>query len=418
MSRRGRGLRIPGRDAVPCADKGSQWPWLRVPCGCMGYMSSFETVPARKDSGLIQWDLAAKIAAKTVPAGPTPPARAVQEAVASMRHYAEVSVDHVYAISGLEAARDLRDAPVVIVDRAGWTKANAATFQALLEPAMSELAEKYRERRREANELTQWIGSRATAVETGVVLGFLSTKVLGQYDPYAGLASPEAARRHPGGRLMIVAPNVLEVEEELNVDPDDFRLWVCLHEQTHRVQFAAAPWLRDHMAQTIQELSSSMTGDLDQIKVRLSRAAASVGEQFTGGSRKNNDAELLGPLSTVLGPRERELMSRAVATMTLLEGHANWVMDNVDSSVVSSVKTIRRRFDRRRDLQGPLQRMIRKFLGLDAKAKQYVQGQRFVTDVIDSAGLAGFNRVWERAENLPTEAEIRNPEAWVHRVLG
>ncbi|ROZ62806.1 hydrolase [Kocuria soli] len=377
-------------------------------------MTTPHSTPGTTDSGLIKWSFAAAVAARTTPAGPTPPARAMQEAVASMRHHAETSVDHVHRISGLEAARDLRDAPVVVVDRAGWAKANAATFAALLEPAMNELAGRYRARGRGSNELTQWIGSRATAAEAGAILAFLSTKVLGQYDPYAGLTSPEAARRNPGGRLMIVAPNVLEVERELNVEPEDFRLWVCLHEQTHRVQFAAAPWLRDHMLGTIQELSSSMTGDVDQLKARMGRAVAAVGGQVRGRHRED---DLLGPMSVVLGDRERELMSSAVATMSLLEGHANWVMDNVDSSVVSSVKTIRRRFDRRRDLQSPGQRVIRKFLGLDAKAKQYVQGQKFVTEVIEAAGLEGFNRVWDNAANLPTEAEIRDPQTWVHRVL-
>lgn len=380
-------------------------------------MSSYQPARARKDTGLIKWSLAAKVAAKTVPAGPTPPARTVQEAVASMRHYAEVSVDHVHRISGLEAARDLRDAPVVIVDRAGWAQANAATFRALLEPAMESLAARYQGTSRGSNDLTQWVGSRATAMKTGVILGFLSTKVLGQYDPYAGLVSEEAARRHPGGRLMIVAPNVLEVEQELNVDPEDFRLWVCLHEQTHRVQFAAAPWLRDHMAATIHELSTSMTGDLGQMKTRLSRVAAAVGEQVRGRSAAAGHDDLLGPLSSVLGRRERELMSKAVATMSLLEGHANWVMDNVDAEVVSSVKTIRRRFDRRRDLHNPVQRVIRKVLGLEAKAKQYVQGQRFVTEVVQTVGLTEFNRVWESAQNLPSEAEILDPQAWVGRVL-
>lgn len=383
-------------------------------------MSTSETTSARQDSGLIAWDLAATIAAKAVPAGPTPPARMVQEAVASMRHHAEASVDHVYRISGLEAARDLRDAPVVVVDRAGWSAANASTFRVLLEPAMNGLVAKYQRRSQGSRELTQWIGSRATAVETGAILGFLSTKVLGQYDPYAGLASQEAARRHPGGRLMIVAPNVLEVERELNVDPDDFRLWVCLHEQTHRVQFAAAPWLREHMVSIIQELSGSMVQDMGHMKDRLSAVAVAVKQQLPGRSAVaagEDDHSLLGPMSAVLGARERDLMSQAVATMSLLEGHANWVMDNVDSSVVSSVKTIRRRFDRRRDLQTPVQRVVRKILGLDAKAEQYVQGQRFVTEVVRIAGRESFNRVWDTPENLPTMREIRHPDQWVARVL-
>lgn len=366
------------------------------------------------ESDLFKWELAAKIAAKSVPAGPTPPARAVQEAVASIRHYAEISVDHVHNISGLEAARDLRDAPVV-VDRAGFSAANAATFKVLIGASMA----KYQERLQGSHELTQWVASRAMAVEIGAILGFLSTKVLGQYDPYAGLVSEEAQRRHPGGRLMIVAPNVLQLEQELNVDPDDFRLWVCLHEQTHRVQFAAAPWLRDHMLGIIQQFSGTVSSDVGRFKERLGAVAGSLSQRLPGRSETGQEPDLLlGPMAAMLSPRERELMSEAVATMALLEGHANWVMDNVDSSVVSSVKTIRRRFDRRRDTNMPLEWVVRKILGLDAKAQQYVQGQRFVTEVVKIAGREGFNNVWAAPENLPSSREIRHPQMWVNRVIG
>lgn len=391
--------------------------------------SAAPSTSAAQPSGLIAWPAAARIAARTAPPGPTPGPAELRTAVASIRRHAEASVGHVHRLSGLTAARGLDDAPVVVVDRAGWAQANTSTFELLLEPALSELLRVRRERtgRRPDSELTRLIGSRAAAAETGAVMAYLSTKVLGQYDPYAGLVSQEAAQRFPGGRLMIVAPNILQVEQELNVEPEDFRLWVCLHEQTHRVQFAAAPWLREHLIGDLRQLTVSLAGDSEGFMQRLSGAGRAAGDALRQRRRgrpaadripdDDGPASLLGPLATVLGEQERELMERTTATMSLLEGHANWVMDAVDAQAVPSVKTIRRRFERRRDQLGPVDRAMRRALGLEAKAAQYVQGQRFVTDVVALAGRDGFNRVWEAPQNLPSPEEIRRPQKWVDRVL-
>ena len=386
-------------------------------------MSTSESSSSTQRSGLIHWPSAARIAARTAPPGPTPEPEQLRTAVASIRGHAEASVDHVHAISGLAAARGLDDAPVVVVDRAGWSRANTATFELLLEPALSELRRARADRldRGMNAELIQSVAARAAAAEAGGLMAYLSTKVLGQYDPYAGMVSEDAARRFPGGRLMVVAPNVLQIERELNVDPDDFRLWVCLHEQTHRVQFAAAPWLREQMIRDMRELTVSLSGDADAFGRRLSAVGSSAGAAVKrmrrGRGQEAQDSDsLLGPLSAALDEREREMLERTTAVMSLLEGHANWVMDGVDSSIVSSVKTIRRRFERRADLRGPLDRAVRRLLGLEAKAAQYVQGQRFVTEVVEAVGRDGFNRVWLGSQNLPSAREIRHPQEWVDRV--
>lgn len=386
-------------------------------------MSTSESSSSTQRSGLIHWPSAARIAARTAPPGPTPEPEQLRTAVASIRGHAEASVDHVHAISGLAAARGLDDAPVVVVDRAGWSRANTATFELLLEPALSELRRARADRldRGMNAELIQSVAARAAAAEAGGLMAYLSTKVLGQYDPYAGMVSEDAARRFPGGRLMVVAPNVLQIERELNVDPDDFRLWVCLHEQTHRVQFAAAPWLREQMIRDMRELTVSLSGDADAFGRRLSAVGSSAGAAVKRmrrgrGQEAQDPDSLLGPLSAALDEREREMLERTTAVMSLLEGHANWVMDGVDSSIVSSVKTIRRRFERRADLRGPLDRAVRRLLGLEAKAAQYVQGQRFVTEVVEAAGRDGFNRVWLGSQNLPSAREIRHPQEWVDRV--
>lgn len=386
-------------------------------------------MPTTESSGLISWPTAARIAARTAPPGPTPSGPELRRAVESIRRSAEASVDHVHRISGLSAARGLADAPVVVVDRAGWAQANTATFELLLEPALKELL-RARGKRADGTgtELGMLIGSRATAAETGAVMAYLSTKVLGQYDPYAGLISAGHSQRLPGGRLMVVAPNILQVEQELTVDPQDFRLWVCLHEQTHRVQFAAAPWLRDHLMADLHRLTVSLSGDTDGFRRRLSSVARAAGSTLaarrggrTGAPKdpaQDDTAALLGPLGAVLGEQERELLGRTTAVMSLLEGHANWVMDGVDASVVPSVRTIRRRFEQRKDLRGPVDRMMRRLLGLDAKAAQYVNGQRFVTEVVEAVGRESFNLVWEAPQNLPSAREIAHPGEWVDRVVG
>jgi coenzyme F420 biosynthesis associated uncharacterized protein len=210
-----------------------------------------------------------------------------------------------------------------------------------------------------------------------------------------------------------VAPNILTVERELNVEPEDFRLWVCLHEQTHRVQFAAAPWLRRHMTDRIEELTDSLMGQAESLGARLTEAVRAL-----PGRRGAAPQASLGVAGLLLGPREREALSHLTAVMSLLEGHANFVMDGVDASVVPSVRTIRRRFERRSELQGALDRFVRRLLGMDAKMRQYSDGQRFVSAVVEAVGLDGFNRIWEAPEHLPTEAEIHAPERWIDRVLG
>ncbi len=355
---------------------------------------------------LVDWDAAAQIAAKTTPPGPTPAPREISKAVESLRYFAHESVHHVHTITRLDAAENLRDSTILVVDRAGWAKANTQTFSVLMQPVFDRLRAKDPEK---FDAALRGIAPTATAAEMGALVGFLSAKVLGQYDPYAGLVSEAAARSHPGGRLMFVAPNVLWAEKELNVAPEDFRLWVCLHEQTHRVQFAAAPWLRDHMLSQITRLGALDASAWDRIRAM----AASV----RGRSEGTRPDAGLGPMTHLLTPDERRTVSHVTAVMSLLEGHANAVMDAVDASIVPSVKTIRRRFDNRSANHGVVDRFIRSVLGMDAKMRQYSNGQKFVEHIVERAGMDRFNTVWSSPETLPTEAEIHDPQAWMDRVL-
>jgi coenzyme F420 biosynthesis associated uncharacterized protein len=358
-------------------------------------------------SALINWDLAASTAARLAPAGPVLNQAAIGDAVESLRRLADASVEHVHEITGLEAARDLRDSNVLVVDRASWAKANTQSFAVMLKPAMEKMLEN---RRGTLTPAAASVSGAITGSQLGAVLAFLSSKVLGQYDPFAALA--EGSTAPSGGRLLLVAPNIVAVERELNVAPEDFRLWVCLHEQTHRVQFAAAPWLRHHMLEQIDELSAHLLGNVDTLMERATAAARSLKDRAGNGNTPGRGAIL----DLLQDPEEKAAISHLTAVMSLLEGHANVVMDAVDASIVPSVKTIRQRFNDRGKDRGVIEKFIRNLLGLDAKMRQYSDGARFVRAVVDVAGMEGFNRVWESADHLPTEPEIHDAKLWLERM--
>jgi coenzyme F420 biosynthesis associated uncharacterized protein len=227
----------------------------------------------------------------------------------------------------------------------------------------------------------------------GLLLGFLASKVLGQFDPFY----------EPAGRLLLVAPNIVHVERELDCDPTDFRLWVCLHEETHRVQFTAVPWMRDHLFSEMHAIADTIEPGkmLDDVLGRVSGVVRGEGSL----------------LDVISSPEQKEILDRVTGVMSLLEGHADVVMDGVGPSVIPSVGEIRQKFDRRRQGVGTLDRLLRRLLGLDAKMAQYRDGARFVRGVVDKVGMHEFNAVWESPANLPTKAEIADPSAWVGRVL-
>ncbi|XKH52754.1 zinc-dependent metalloprotease [Citricoccus nitrophenolicus] len=382
---------------------------------------SSQTVPSP-----VNWDRAAATAARLCAAGPRFTRHQAEREANGLRRAAEVSVDHVHRITRLDAAKDLRDSEVLVVDRPTWTQANVQAFSTLLSPAFEHVQSI---RPDEYARATGGWGTAATAMEVGAVLAFLSSKVLGQYEPFCALPGPDGTSAGPeGGRLLLVAPNIAEVRVELNVDPEDFRLWVCLHEQTHRVQFAAAPWLREHLQSHIMALVSGMFEKADTLPERLSARVRALlqGPEADPASveRGQGSAELgtdehpasMGLLELIQDPEDKKRLAHLNAVMSLLEGHANVVMDAIDSSVVPTVKTIRQRFDHRGATRSSLDRWIRRIMGMDAKMRQYREGQRFVKHVVRGLGMDGFNVVWEAAENLPGEQEIQYPEQWIQRI--
>lgn len=350
----------------------------------------------RSPAAMVDWDVARATATRLVKAGPEISPTGAAEAVAALRASAVRAEAYVVDVTGLPVPS--ATAPVLVVDRPGWISANLDAFRSVLAPLEARAADKLR-----PGTTGNSLGARATGAEVGVLLSYLAPKVLGQFDPfYPG--EPGA----PGGRLLLMAPNIVAAERELKVDPADFRLWVCLHEETHRVQFTAVPWLREHLNAQIAEVVATTELDSSALVQLLADGARRL-------VRALRDGEELSIVDLVQTPQQRETIDRITAVMSLLEGHADVVMDSVGPSVVPSVAEIRRRFTVRRQSQG-LDRLVRVLLGLDAKMRQYRDGARFCRAVIDEVGMAGFNQVWTAPETLPTRDEIAHPERWLARV--
>jgi coenzyme F420 biosynthesis associated uncharacterized protein len=217
----------------------------------------------------------------------------------------------------------------------------------------------------------------------------------------------------------LVAPNIVSAERQLDVDPRDFRLWVCVHEVTHRTQFTAVPWLRSHLQDEISAFL--LASDLDPAAMlsRLRAVGDAVRDNLRGkGNDASSDTEAgMSLLEAVQNPEQRAVLNRLTAVMTLLEGHGEYVMNGVGPSVIPSVEEIGRKFGERRHGQSPADRLVRKLFGLDMKARQYAEGAAFVRAVVERAGMASFNRIWTSPNTLPTKAEIAKPELWMSRVL-
>jgi coenzyme F420 biosynthesis associated uncharacterized protein len=350
-------------------------------------------------SAYIDWNFAVQTARRLVRPGPAVPASQAAEAVAELRRGAAVSEGHVREFTGLHARS--ATAPVVVVDRPGWVQANADGFATVMAP----LLDKVSAGRTPPSAAVQAIGSRVTGAEAGALLAFLSAKVLGQFDPFWD--GPPGTT----GRMLLVAPNIVAVETELGVDPHDFRLWVCLHEETHRVQFTAVPWLRDHVRSLIGQFVDSTDLDPEHLGRLLSEGASRLG----GLLRGDPDVSIV---DLITNDRQRTVIAQVTGVMSLLEGHADVVMDGVGPQVVPSVAVIRERFERRRDGASPVDVLLRRLLGLDAKLRQYRDGAVFVRHAFDAVGRDGFNRVWESPQQLPSAEEILDPAAWVRRVHG
>ncbi|GGK57955.1 zinc-dependent metalloprotease [Ornithinimicrobium pekingense] len=359
-------------------------------------------------SDLVDWDFAAAAASRLVRPGPRAGRGEIEDLVAELRVAGERAVDPVATTARMQTPAGTP--PALVVDRPGWIRANARSMGAMLAPVLDEVVARKRESDRhkarsagrslpQVGDTAQKVGATVTGTEVAGILSWISTKVLGQYD-----LAPQGTPR-----LMFVAPNILGAERELGVEPTDFRLWVAMHEETHRVQFTAVPWLRDHVVGRARSIGAEMMPEPDQMSQRLGEVLT----QLPGVLRGETDVTQV--LAT---PAQRERLAEITAVMSLLEGHADVVMDEVGPQVIPTVADIRRRFDQRRKGAGNVDKVLRRLLGMEAKMRQYRDGAAFVRGVVDEVGVDGFNQVWTSPDTLPLPTEIADPRAWIARVHG
>ena len=312
----------------------------------------------------ISWETAATTAVRLVPPGPTPGPREAARVVADLRRAAEQARGHVREITRLDVPGD---GATLVVDRASWIRANLDSFAPVVDdlhvPPSGRLATSALGR--------GWgrLGEESAGHLVGGVLAALAPRVLGQFDVFHALHGAGGA-----GRLLLVAPNIHAIGQRLGLVAGDFRLWVCLHEETHRLQYARAPWLAPHLA-------------------------GLVGTAMVG-----SDSEVDSATDAI------------TALMSVVEGHADMVMDQVGPGVIPTLPTIRTRFDRRREGRPGLARILGRLLGMEKKLQQYKEGAAFCRHVQQQVGIDRFNRVWDAPERLPDLYELRHPEAWVQRV--
>ena len=357
---------------------------------------------------MIDWKVATSTAIRWVRPGPQVSLAEARKVVAELRQQAAAVAEPVREVTGLPGDDD--GGKVAIVDRPGWIKANITGFEVVLDPLVEHMQE-IGAAPPMGSVLTA-VGSRVTGMQAGLILAYLASRVLGQYELFLPPDPDVPADSAPPGRLTLVAPNIVMVERELGVDPSDFRRWVCLHEETHRTQFTSVPWLRPYVQRQMTEFL--LASDLDPASIlnRLRAAADAV----SGAVRGGDGASLIEAMQS---DRQRQILDRLTSVMTLVEGHGDYVMDAVGPAVVPSVEQIRAKFNARRTSgTNRLEQAIRRILGIDLKMRQYQQGAAFVRAVVTEAGMETFNRVWTSPETLPTKEEITSPRLWLERVAG
>ncbi|MCV7299837.1 zinc-dependent metalloprotease [Mycobacterium barrassiae] len=352
---------------------------------------SSETVTAPNVGRAVDWKFATEVGEKLVRPGPAASDYTRCQVIEQLPEASRQAEVPVREVTGLNEGGEIPEAR--IVDRPQWIHAAAQSMRVMTGGT---------------DKPKGFISGRIAGAQTGAVLAFVSQGILGQYDPFG----------RQGGELLLVYPNVIGVERQLRVQPSDFRLWVCLHEVTHRVQFRANPWLAEHMSQSLAVLTQDAGDDVAQMVGRLAAFIRSRRDYVIDADTEPNSTGMIGLMRAVQAEPQRKALDQLLVLGTLLEGHADHVMDAVGPKVVPSVATIRKRFDERRQRkQPPLQRIMRALLGIDAKLLQYTRGKAFVDHVVSRVGMTRFNAVWSSPETLPLPTEIDKPQRWIDRVL-
>lgn len=358
-------------------------------------------------SSAVSWDVARRVATWVADGrggiGSPPPTlsegdrRRLEDDFAAATSEAETLVVEATGLQPLSG-----NARGQVVDRAGWVDANVESFQQLLQPLLDQLP---------GSALPgpmAKVSPQVAGVQMGAVLGWMAGRVLGQYDLL--LTERGGSERSGQGDVVhYVGPNIVALERRHGFPPEHFRLWIALHEVTHRCQFTAVAWLRPYFLSLVDQAMQVAKPDPKQLLAALRRAA----EAARHGSNPLDEAGVLG---LVAPPEQLAVLRQVQALMSVLEGHGDITMNRAGAGAVPEAQWFARVLNERRKRANPMTRLILQLTGLDAKLKQYAQGERFVEAVEASGGPALFRRVWEGPDMLPTLQEIREPAAWLARV--
>lgn len=369
-------------------------------------------IAARVRPDIIDWRRAESIALRLAARNPGSVLPAHARAALQDDYQALVRLSHeqIVPFIQLPAASDRH--VVEVLDRPLWVQRNLGNVQRLLSPLEETYLESVGGTSNTLFRLAHGSVQLTLSAQMGIVLGFLSRHVLGQFDmPF--LAPPPSADAAPSAsesRIYFVEPNIHRLQQRLEIPPDAFRLWIALHETTHAIQFQVAPWLAEYLGSLIESY-------VESFRELLRDSPHPLRAMLVPGAEETHEREGMGGLMGLLTtPEQRETLMRVQGVMSLVEGYGNYVMDALGEQLISGFPDMRQRLEARK--RGSLERALMRLLGFDLKLAQYRLGERFVRNVVENEDMGFLNRVWDSEHAMPTLDEINAPARWIARMQG
>lgn len=347
-------------------------------------------------SELISWDVAAKVAKAVAGYFPQPPEAEMSALGDSIRGLFDEAQEQVNSATGLMVSGK---AEPLVMSRPDWVEANIKSFRQTLNPLLENLSKKS-----PIGPLAP-LSAAFAGMQLGTILGWMSSKVLGQFDVILTDATSELNL----DQVYFVGPNIISVEMKYGFDETQFRHWISLHELTHRAQFNGVPWMRSYFKDLVQESISFANPDPATLLAGLKK----IFEDIKEGRNPLNDN---GPLGIFATEDQLVSLNKITGLMSLLEGHGDVVMNRAGAEDIPESKRFASVLSQRRNAQRGISKLMSQLLGMDAKMRQYQEGEHFVDTVEKLGGSELFNRVWEDPSNLPTGDEIRDPNLWIERI--
>ncbi len=345
----------------------------------------------------VDWGLAERVALRVGGREPFADSYHASSLVPDFAAYTVEAEELVAAETGLRSQHG--PARARVLDRPAWIRANLASFQRLLRPLLSRLEERMGNGPRPLVR----VGAAVAGAELGTLLGWMSGRVLGQYDLL--VVDDESAIEQD--LVYYVGPNVLALEKRFGFPPGEFRLWLALHEVTHRAQFTGVPWLRPHFLGLVEQAVGSIEPDPERLVRALKEAVRGrAGQAFRDG----------GLLQVFAPPEQRVVLARIAGLMSLLEGHGDATMDRAGRDRLPQAERFSRVLRARREAASAPVRLLQRLTGIEAKLNQYEQGERFLAAIEKVGGPRVVDVCWEGPDNLPSLEEIRAPDRWLARV--